>query len=176
MHRLEPQLHILINNAYVHYAYLPASVTDHPHSGVMIPPIDLTTSDGYDLQFGTNVLGHFYLTKLLLPVILAASTPTVKARVVTVASSGAFLTKQIRYELLKDGPERKKVGTQEMYAQSKLVCDYLGSVSEIITNKNFKRVMHLLHASLPAYTATRLCQLPSTRAPFRVICSGMFRR
>jgi retinol dehydrogenase 12 len=90
-------------------------------SGVMGPPIDLTTSDGYDLQFGTNVLGHFYLTKLLLPAIFAASTPTQKARVVTVSSNGAFLTTQIRYELLKDGPERRKVGTMGMYFQSKLV-------------------------------------------------------
>jgi retinol dehydrogenase-12 len=25
--------------------------------GVMVPPIEMTTSDGYDLQWGTNVLG-----------------------------------------------------------------------------------------------------------------------
>jgi retinol dehydrogenase 12 len=138
MHRREPQLHILINNAYVHYTYHSANVTDHRRSGVMTPPIDLTTSDGYDLQFGTNVLGHFYLTKLLLPVIFAASTPTAKARVVTVSSVSAFMTKTIRYELLKDGPQRKKAGAQEMYSQSKLVCDFLGQVIKMYAYKKHK--------------------------------------
>ncbi|KAI5116375.1 hypothetical protein M0805_003529 [Coniferiporia weirii] len=39
----ESQVHILYNNG-----------------GVFVTPIDQLTSDGYDLQFGTNVLGHFY--------------------------------------------------------------------------------------------------------------------
>ncbi|KAF9232092.1 hypothetical protein BU15DRAFT_81605 [Melanogaster broomeanus] len=33
------------------------------------PPIDQLTDDDYDLRFGTNVLGHFYFTKLVLPVL-----------------------------------------------------------------------------------------------------------
>lgn len=36
------------------------------NAGVMIPP-QSTTSDGHELQWGTNVLGHFLLTNLLLP-------------------------------------------------------------------------------------------------------------
>ena len=52
------------------------------NAGVMAPPRRVSTEDGYELQFGTNHLGHFVLTGLLLPALLAAGTP----RVVTVAS------------------------------------------------------------------------------------------
>jgi hypothetical protein len=37
----------------------------------MEPPIDMITADGYDLQFGTNVIGHRLFTGLLMPDILA---------------------------------------------------------------------------------------------------------
>lgn len=52
------------------------------NAGVMAPPRLMTTEDGFELQFGTNHLGHYVLTGLLLPGLLAASA----ARVVTVAS------------------------------------------------------------------------------------------
>jgi NAD(P)-dependent dehydrogenase (short-subunit alcohol dehydrogenase family) len=58
-------LHLLVNNA-----------------GVMAPPTLRTTEDGFELQFGTNHLGHFALTGRLLPALLAAGG----ARVVTVSS------------------------------------------------------------------------------------------
>ena len=41
--------------------------------GVMLPPIDQLTGDGYDLQFGTNVLGHYYITTLLLPTLISTA-------------------------------------------------------------------------------------------------------
>jgi NAD(P)-dependent dehydrogenase (short-subunit alcohol dehydrogenase family) len=63
--RWEGPLDLLINNA-----------------GVMAPPKYRTTVDGFELQFGTNHLGHFALTGLLLPALLAAPAP----RVTTVAS------------------------------------------------------------------------------------------
>ena len=47
------------------------------NAGVMIPPLS-RTADGFELQFGTNHLGHFALTNLLLPHITG--------RVVTVSS------------------------------------------------------------------------------------------
>ena len=52
------------------------------NAGVMSPPVRRTTADGFELQFGTNHLGHFALTGLLLPALLAAPSP----RVTTVAS------------------------------------------------------------------------------------------
>ena len=52
------------------------------NAGVMAPPKRGRTQDGYELQFGTNHLGHFVLTGLLLPALLAGTGP----RVVTVAS------------------------------------------------------------------------------------------
>ena len=52
------------------------------NAGVMAPPVRAETSQGFELQFGTNHLGHFALTGLLLPILLAAP----RARVVTVSS------------------------------------------------------------------------------------------
>ncbi|MRX74161.1 SDR family NAD(P)-dependent oxidoreductase [Bacillus lacus] len=43
------------------------------NAGVMIPPYS-TTEDGFELQFGTNHLGHFALTGLLLPVLKKTGT------------------------------------------------------------------------------------------------------
>jgi NAD(P)-dependent dehydrogenase (short-subunit alcohol dehydrogenase family) len=53
------------------------------NAGVMTPPKRLETADGLELQFGTNVVGHFALTALLFPCLSeAAGSP----RVVTVSS------------------------------------------------------------------------------------------
>ena len=52
------------------------------NAGVMAMP-QRRTADGFELQFGTNHLGHFALTGLLLPVLLRAEGP----RVVTVSSN-----------------------------------------------------------------------------------------
>src|SRR5665647_3232271 len=51
-------------------------------AGVMAPRKWVATTDGFELQFGTNHLGHFALTGLLLTALKAGSLP----RVVTVAS------------------------------------------------------------------------------------------
>lgn len=56
------------------------------NAGVMAPPRRARTRNGFELQFGTNHLGHFVLTGLLLPALLEAPNP----RVVTVASLAHF--------------------------------------------------------------------------------------
>lgn len=100
----ESQLHVLYNNA-----------------GVMFPPISQLTEDGYDLQWGTNVLGTYYFTKLLLPTMLetAKTAPGGKVRVVTTASVVHYMISGLNYNTFKDGPARKKTGTQKLYYQSK---------------------------------------------------------
>lgn len=52
------------------------------NAGVMYPPRYRQTEDGFELQYGTNHLGHVALTARLLPRLLEASAP----RVVAVAS------------------------------------------------------------------------------------------
>ncbi|KAI0747568.1 hypothetical protein C8Q74DRAFT_510339 [Fomes fomentarius] len=87
----------------------------------MTPPVELTTADGYDLQFGTNVLGHFYFTELLMPALLAGvhSSPDHYTRIITTSSSGAYFGK-IQFETFQDGPARRKLRRETLYFQSKL--------------------------------------------------------
>lgn len=91
----------------------------------MIPPVDMITDDGYDLQFGTNVLGHFYLTKLVLPTLLstAKSAPEGTARIVNTASNGHWFS-GLMYDTMKDGPARRKQGPWPLYGQSKTVSSF----------------------------------------------------
>ena len=55
------------------------------NAGVMATP-ERQTEDGFEMQFGTNHLGHFYLTYLLLPALLRAGP----ARVITTTSTARF--------------------------------------------------------------------------------------
>ena len=55
------------------------------NAGVMAVPQRMTTVDGFELQFGSNFLGPFALTNLLLPLLLAAEKP----RVATMSSGTA---------------------------------------------------------------------------------------
>jgi len=88
------RLDILVNNA-----------------GIMVPPF-AKTADGFELQFGTNHLGHFALTGLLLDLLICTS----QARVVTVSSGGHRFGK-IDFNNLN---AEKGYDRQRAYAQSKL--------------------------------------------------------
>jgi NAD(P)-dependent dehydrogenase (short-subunit alcohol dehydrogenase family) len=82
------------------------------NAGVMMTP-QQRTADGFELQLGTNHLGHFALISKLLPLVLASPG----SRVVTV-SSGAHHQGKIDLDDLMF--ERRSYGPETAYAQSKL--------------------------------------------------------
>ncbi|OBK43890.1 SDR family NAD(P)-dependent oxidoreductase [Mycobacterium kubicae] len=90
-----PRVDLLINNA-----------------GVMWTPKQVT-ADGFELQFGTNHLGHFALTGLLLDHLL----PVRDSRVVTVSSLGHRIRAAIHFEDLQWERSYSRVGA---YGQAKL--------------------------------------------------------
>jgi NAD(P)-dependent dehydrogenase (short-subunit alcohol dehydrogenase family) len=90
-----PRIDLLINNA-----------------GVMLTPKQVT-KDGFELQFGTNHLGHFALTGLLLDHLL----PVRGSRVVTVSSMGHRLRAAIHFDDLQ---WERSYNRGAAYGQSKL--------------------------------------------------------
>ena len=90
-----PRIDLLINNA-----------------GVMFPPRQ-ATRDGFELQFGTNHLGHFALTGLLLEQML----PVPGSRVVTVSSLAHRIRARINFDDLQAERSYRRVAA---YSQSKL--------------------------------------------------------
>jgi len=95
LHASHPRIDLLINNA-----------------GVMYTPRQ-TTRDGFELQFGTNHLGHFALTGLLLDLLL----PVPGSRVVTVSSTGHRIRAAIHFDDLQ---WERSYGRAAAYGQSKL--------------------------------------------------------
>jgi NAD(P)-dependent dehydrogenase (short-subunit alcohol dehydrogenase family) len=91
-----PRIDLLINNA-----------------GVMYVPTRETTKDGFEMQFGTNHLGHFALTGLLLDNMLSVDG----SRVVTVSSVGHRILARIHFD---DPALTRKYNRVEAYGQSKL--------------------------------------------------------
>ncbi|MEU1400560.1 SDR family NAD(P)-dependent oxidoreductase [Micromonospora zamorensis] len=90
-----PRIDLLINNA-----------------GVMYTPKQ-TTRDGFEMQFGTNHLGHFALTGLLLDLLL----PVPGSRVVTVSGTGHRIRAAIHFDDLQ---WERSYGRAAAYGQSKL--------------------------------------------------------
>ena len=95
LHASRDSLDLLINNA-----------------AVMMPPKRQVTSDGFELQFGTNYLGHFALTAHLLPLLRKGRNP----RVVSV-SSVAARNGTINFDDLEAEQSYKPMA---VYSQSKL--------------------------------------------------------
>ena len=82
------------------------------NAGVMHTP-KKTTADGFELQFGTNHLGHFALTGMLLDRLL----PVAGSRVVTVSSIGHRMQAAIHFDDLQWDRSYSRTGA---YGQSKL--------------------------------------------------------
>jgi len=94
MREVGKPIHILINNA-----------------GVMTPPARTTTSDGFELQFGTNHLGHFALTAQLFP-LLRAGGARVSTQLSVAARSGGINWSDLNWERSYSG--------MKAYQQSKI--------------------------------------------------------
>jgi NAD(P)-dependent dehydrogenase (short-subunit alcohol dehydrogenase family) len=84
------------------------------NAGVMTPPTRQATANGFELQFGTNYLGHFALTAQLLPLLRNGNQP----RVVTVSSLAARAG-AIDFDNLQSERSYKPMVA---YGQSKLAC------------------------------------------------------
>jgi NAD(P)-dependent dehydrogenase (short-subunit alcohol dehydrogenase family) len=82
------------------------------NAGLMYPPRS-TTADGFELQFGTNHLGHFALTGLLLDRLL----PVAGSRIVMISSVGHRIRAAIHFDDLQWERSYSRVGA---YGQSKL--------------------------------------------------------
>ncbi|KAG8701246.1 hypothetical protein FRC09_005481 [Ceratobasidium sp. 395] len=118
----EHELHVLFNSA-----------------GVMMSPVNEKTLDGYDLQFGTNVLGHYFFTTLLLPTLIhtAKNSPAAGGQVRVINTSSAALWHPPRGGIAWDtlGTDEashaacRRVGRYWLYGQSKLVSVHSTSFS-----------------------------------------------
>ena len=82
------------------------------NAGLMMPPTRELTADGFERQFGTNHLGHFALTGLLLPALAKSRAP----RVVTVSSTAVMFGKLS----LENLQSEKRYRPMKAYAQSKI--------------------------------------------------------
>ncbi|GGL10620.1 SDR family oxidoreductase [Nocardia jinanensis] len=87
-------VHLLVNNA-----------------GVMTPPTRQTTADGFELQFGTNYLGHFALVGHILP-LLRAGHARVTSQISIAARSGTINWDDLNWDRGYNG--------QRAYSQSKI--------------------------------------------------------
>ncbi|GAC1438434.1 MAG: SDR family NAD(P)-dependent oxidoreductase [Solirubrobacteraceae bacterium] len=115
------------------------------NAGVMAPP-RRTTADGFELQFGTNHLGHFALTGLLLERMQSRSD----ARVVTL-SSGAHRIGRIDFDDLQ---RERRYNRWRAYGQSKLA----NLMFALELDRRLQRAgSHVLSiAAHPGYAATKL--------------------
>ena len=112
------------------------------NAGVMAVPRTIT-ADGFETQLGTNHLGHFALTGLMLPLLLAGSAPRVM-----VVSSGAHRTGRIAFDDLQGERSYSRWGA---YGQSKL--------ANLLFARELQRRAGdrlLVAAAHPGYAATNL--------------------
>jgi NAD(P)-dependent dehydrogenase (short-subunit alcohol dehydrogenase family) len=127
----ETKLDLLVNNA-----------------GVMAVPERRETADGFELQFGTNYLGPFALTLLLLPVFERAKAP----RVTTVSSGAANMgSRKIHFD---DPQWKKSYGPWKAYCQSKLA--NLIFMLELMRRSQAAGITLVSNAAHPGYARTNL--------------------
>jgi NAD(P)-dependent dehydrogenase (short-subunit alcohol dehydrogenase family) len=116
------------------------------NAGVMTPPTRHVTVDGFELQFGTNFLGPFLLTNLLLPTLLRNKI----SRVVTMTSMAA-IAGRIDFDDLNSERSYSRLAA---YSQSKLADHMLGKhLALLAEQRGWGLLSTLAH---PGYTRTNL--------------------
>ena len=115
------------------------------NAGVMAVPLS-QTRQGFEMQFGTNHLGHFALTGRLLPTLLRAAAP----RVVTESSTGHRMGKIYWDDL--DGA--KSYSKWRRYGQTKLA--NLLFTKELDRQARTHGTFLIAAAAHPGYSATNL--------------------
>lgn len=117
------------------------------NAGVMTPPTRHETADGFELQFGTNYLGHFALTGRLLPLLRQGQ----KTRVVNLSSGAHRIQAAIHFDDLQ---WRKRYRPWAAYAQSKLAMILFAF--ELQRRSDAKDWGLLSNAAHPGYALTDL--------------------
>ncbi|MFJ4221068.1 SDR family oxidoreductase [Curtobacterium luteum] len=121
------------------------------NAGVMAPPERFETVDGFELQFGTNFLGPFALTNLLLPQLLRTDAARTRPARVATMSSLAAVFGSIRFADLQW--ERGYNGWRA-YGQSKLADLLLAlHLHRLAVERDWPLVSTAAH---PGYTRTNL--------------------
>ena len=127
------KLDVLINNA-----------------GVMMPVDRLETKQGFEVQFGTNHIGHFVLTNELLDILENTSN----SRIVVLSSLVAKMSKADIY--WDDLQFEKKYDKMATYSQSKLAnMMFALELNKRLEEKGSKTICLMAH---PGFTATNLQQ------------------
>jgi NAD(P)-dependent dehydrogenase (short-subunit alcohol dehydrogenase family) len=116
------------------------------NAGVMMPPYS-KTADGFELQFGTNHLGHFALTGLLFDLIKATSG----SRIVNVSSTAHYYG-NLDFDDLKW--EKRRYKKMRAYGDSKIANIYF--TYELQKKLEKEGANTLAAASHPGWTATEL--------------------
>ncbi len=116
------------------------------NAGVMAFPQRRTTTDGFEMQFGTNHLGHFALTAHLLPLLTRGTAP----RVTNVASSAA-IAGRINFDDLQG---ERRYSPALTYAQSKLA--NLLFTFELQRRSDADKWGLMVNAAHPGYARTEL--------------------
>ncbi|GLV34203.1 uncharacterized protein CBL_00133 [Carabus blaptoides fortunei] len=127
----ETHIHLLINNA-----------------GIFGCP-QLKTKDGYDIHFGTNHLGHFLLTMLLLPTIFK-SAPARIINVSSVAHKLPYYGRKIHFEDIHYEKRRYRINSS--YGQSKLAnVMFTKELARRLKEANIENItVHSLHPGIIA--------------------------
>ncbi|KAK0737827.1 short-chain dehydrogenase/reductase [Schizothecium vesticola] len=98
------------------------------NAGVMMTP-EGVTAEGYELQFGTNHVGHFLLTKLLLPLLekTAAAAPDADVRIVILSSIASRIRPAVGVDYATLKGTAPTLSTYSRYGQSKIANIWMGT-------------------------------------------------